>query len=99
MTDADWTWHPGNWPRYPMMTRWQRARQRVREAWWILTGRHSLHRAWQFGHDQGIQFEYRRLITNKAYIAEVSYRGPPRALLDVRVERDDQWEVFDGPAW
>lgn len=43
---------------------------RLREAWWILTGEWSLHRSWQKGLDEGSRLEYRRLITNKAYIAE-----------------------------
>lgn len=67
--------HPGGWPRYRMLTRRQRAVQRLREAWWILIGRHSLHRAWQVGHDQGCMHEYHRLVTNKAYIAEIQARG------------------------
>ncbi len=56
--------HPGGWHHYPMLTRRQRALQRVREAWWILTGKHSLHRAWQIGHDQGIAHEYQRVVVN-----------------------------------
>jgi hypothetical protein len=44
---------------------------RAVEAWWVLTGRWSLHRAWQNGLDEGSRNEYRRLITNKAYLAEV----------------------------
>lgn len=44
--------------------------QRWCEAWWIITGDWSLHRAWQDGVTFGTDMEYRRLITNKAYIAE-----------------------------
>lgn len=32
---------------------WPRFGQRLREAWWIITGEWSLHRAWQKGHDHG----------------------------------------------
>lgn len=39
--------------------------QRLREAWWIVTGRWSLHRAWQYGYDHGTRMEYQRIITNK----------------------------------
>lgn len=41
------------------------------EAWLVLTGQWSLHKAWQRGFDAGHLDEYRRLITNKAYLAEV----------------------------
>jgi len=45
------THHPGGWPRiYPYDTLWRRAR----EAWWVLRGHWSLHRAWQAGYDQHI---------------------------------------------
>ena len=43
--------------------------QWAREVWWVITGRWSLHRAWQSGHDHGTQSEYRRIITNKGEIA------------------------------
>lgn len=43
------THHPGGWPRiWPYDT----LRRRVREAWWVLQGRWSLHQAWQRGYDQ-----------------------------------------------
>lgn len=45
---------------------------RLREAYWIITKQWSLHRAYQAGLDKGSQMEYRRLITNKAYIAETA---------------------------
>jgi hypothetical protein len=51
--------------------------QRPYEAWLILSGRHSLHRAWQLGLDIGTAMEYRRLITNKAYLAEAEKPLPP----------------------
>lgn len=38
--------------------------QRWLEAWWILTGKWSLHRAWQAGKDQGGVDEWRRIIIN-----------------------------------
>lgn len=51
--------------------------QRWLEAWWIITGEWSLHRAWQQGFDGGSHSEYRRLITNKAYLAEINPRALP----------------------
>ena len=45
--------------------------QRAYEAVLVLIGRHSLHRAWQLGLDQGASDEYRRLITNRAAIFEL----------------------------
>lgn len=50
---------------------WPRWYQRWLEAWWIMTGKWSLHRAWQDGLDHGTDMEYRRLITNGAWRAEV----------------------------
>lgn len=44
------------------------------EAFWIMTGRWSLHRAWQSGLDEGSAREYSRLIINKAALAELKYR-------------------------
>lgn len=43
---------------------------RLREAYWIMTKKQSLHCAWQAGFDDGQRSEHHRLITNKAYIAE-----------------------------
>ncbi len=34
--------------------------QRVRELWWILIGKHTLHSAWQRGYDQHIMDESAR---------------------------------------
>jgi len=45
--------------------------QRWLEAWWIVTGGWSLHRAWQDGLTYGTDLEYRRLIYNGAWRAEV----------------------------
>lgn len=50
--------------------------QRLYEAALIVTGKHSLHRAWQLGLDSGSASEYRRLITNRAYLAEVAHGAP-----------------------
>jgi len=38
--------------------------QRCLEAWWILTGRWSLHRAWQDGITHGSAMEYQRTVIN-----------------------------------
>lgn len=47
-----------NWYGSP---RWY---QRWLEAWWILTGEWSLHRAWQSGQNLGRLQEYRRVVVN-----------------------------------
>lgn len=36
--------------------------QRYLEAWWIVRGGSSLHRAWQAGHDHGTHMEYYRTV-------------------------------------
>lgn len=60
---------------------WPRWYQPLVEAWWVLTRRHSLHSVWQAGYDEGHMSEYRRLIHNKAYIAEAAgYERRARAL-------------------
>ena len=46
--------------------------QRFYEAWLIVIGSQSLHRAWQNGCNYGSRIEYRRLITNRAYLAEIA---------------------------
>lgn len=38
--------------------------QRWLEAWWIVTGSWSLHRAWQDGKDYGTRMEYQRTVVN-----------------------------------
>lgn len=43
---------------------WPRWYQRWIEAWWIITGKWSLHRAWQDGLDYGAQTEFTRTIIN-----------------------------------
>lgn len=37
---------------------------RLRDAWLVITGRCSLHLAWQSGHDHGTHMEYRRTVVN-----------------------------------
>ena len=49
--------HPGGWPRIWPSNSW---RARLAEAWWTLTGRFTLHRAWQAGYDRHIQDESAR---------------------------------------
>jgi hypothetical protein len=54
------TLHTGGWPRiYPSSALWRW--RRVIEAWWVLTGKHSLHIAWQNGYDQHIRDESARI--------------------------------------
>ncbi len=45
------THHRGGWPRIYPYDGW---RARLAESWWVLTGRFTLHRAWQSGYDQHI---------------------------------------------
>lgn len=47
MQQATMMQHPGGWTR-----RRSQVLQRLQDAWLCLTGRHSLHRAWQTGYDQ-----------------------------------------------
>jgi hypothetical protein len=63
-----------DWPIY--RNRYGRPRwfQRWLEAWWIITGKWSLHRAWQGGFDAGHASEYRRLIINGAAVTELAHR-------------------------
>lgn len=49
--------HSGGWPRIHPYDGW---RARLAEAWWTLTGRFTLHRAWQNGYDQHIMDESAR---------------------------------------
>jgi hypothetical protein len=55
---------PRNWPIY----RNRRGRlcwyQRWFEAWWIVNGKWSLHRAWQDGVIHGTHTEYTRIVIN-----------------------------------
>ncbi|KRQ11905.1 hypothetical protein AOQ73_05720 [Bradyrhizobium pachyrhizi] len=44
--------HPGGWPHIHPYDGW---RARISEAWWVLTGRFTLHRAWQKGYDEHIR--------------------------------------------
>lgn len=48
---------------------WPRWYQRFLEAWWIITGEWSLHRAWERGKTYGSHSEYERIIKNMGEIA------------------------------
>jgi hypothetical protein len=52
------------WMKHPLWPHRSGALQRLLQAWWILTGRWSLHRAWQAGKDLGGQDEWRRIMVN-----------------------------------
>jgi len=58
--------HIGGWKIY--FTRLGMLRpgwyQRAFEAWWCLTGKWSLHKAWQAGFDRGVRLEYERVVEN-----------------------------------
>jgi len=43
---------------------WPSIKQRVREAYWCLTGEWSLHRAYQRGLDDGTRHEFTRIMIN-----------------------------------
>lgn len=60
-----------NWRIFRNRRGWPCWYQRFYEAGLIILGKHSLHRAWQLGHDHGTAFEYTRLIRNKAYLGEL----------------------------
>lgn len=53
--------HPGGFRIYRDRSGTPRWFQRFVEAWWIVTGRWSLHRAWQNGLDYGSMQEWRRM--------------------------------------
>lgn len=55
LSEQDHSWHPGGWKRL-----WSPLRRRLYETWLVLTGKHSLHRAWQYGYDQSTMMESRR---------------------------------------
>jgi len=55
---------PRPWKIHRNKRGWPRWYQRLVEAWWILTGRWSLHGAWQNGLDHGSAVTYQRIIVN-----------------------------------
>lgn len=71
---------PRKWTIHRNRRGWPRWYQRWLEAWWIITGKWSLHRAWQDGKDLGGRMEYERLITNRAAITDL--QGPSRLVYD-----------------
>ena len=55
---------PRKWKIHRSWTGWPCWHQRYLEAWWIIRGTWSLHRAWQDGLDYGSRKEYDRIIVN-----------------------------------
>jgi hypothetical protein len=53
---------PRPWVIHRNKKGWPRWYQRWLEAWWIVTGKQSLHRAWQAGLDHGSAMEYCRTV-------------------------------------
>jgi hypothetical protein len=53
---------PEGWPTYRDEKGWPMWYQKYLEAWWIITGKWSLHKAWQIGMDYGTQQEYHRMV-------------------------------------
>ena len=49
--------------------------QRWLEAWWVVTGKWSLHRAWQDGKDLGSLMEYRRIIINGGDLVPIKHQA------------------------
>ena len=47
---------------------WPKWYQPLVEAYWIITGKWSLHKAWQYGLDKGRDMEYERIIKNMGEI-------------------------------
>lgn len=56
--------HIGGWPIYRNKRGWPKWYQRWLEAWWTITGKWSLHKAWQVGNDHGAACEYQRTVVN-----------------------------------
>lgn len=52
--------HPLGYRRWDLRKPWKRGLHRFRECWWVLTGRYSLHIAWQRGYEQHIMDESAR---------------------------------------
>lgn len=53
---------PRKWTIHRNRRGWPRWYQRWLEAWWIITGKWSLHRAWQDGLTHGSAVEYHRTV-------------------------------------
>jgi hypothetical protein len=47
----------------------------IGDIWLIVTGKLTLHRAWQCGYDQGQRAEYRRIIVNGGDLIPVKYEA------------------------
>lgn len=63
---------PRGWTIHRNRRGWPRWYQRWLEAWWILTGRWSLHSAWQDGITHGSRMEYERIIINGGSLVPLS---------------------------
>jgi len=57
---------PRPWTIHRNRRGWPCWYQRWREAWWIITGKWSLHHAWQCGHIHGTRMEYQRTVVARA---------------------------------
>lgn len=72
--------HPGGFRIYRNSRGWPVWWQRFAEAWWILTGQWSLHRAWQEGSFQGHSQEYQRIVVNGGELTAIRRRRGRLAL-------------------
>lgn len=79
--------------------------QRWIEAWWVVTGKWSLHRAWQAGKDLGGMHEWQRIIINGGDLGPVfdsaiyvtsadALNGAEPAAEKLRELRRKAWEHF-----
>lgn len=56
---------PRNWTIHRNRKGWPTWYQRYLEAYWIITGKWSLHKAWQDGVQHGTKMEYHRTVIMK----------------------------------
>jgi hypothetical protein len=64
MSDQSETTDPRHFKIHRNRRGWPRWYQRYLEAWWIICGAWSLHRAWQDGVFHGSAMEHERIVIN-----------------------------------
>ena len=92
--DAD----PRKFKIYRNRQGWPTWYQRWFEAWWILTGEWSLHRAWQDGLTHGQHCEWRRVIINLGDIdaQRANVKRADRNIAEAERKRDQKGEQSNG---
>lgn len=78
--------HPGGWPR---------KHSRLREAWWVLTGQHSLHMAWQAGLHEGSRSEYQRVVVNGGDLMPVMNATICATVAEIMDGQEPQGDTMD----